>query len=652
MENNIYIKIYPLGAVVNNVNYPPLWEGNGVLSNLSVTYAVSKVPSLQLTLPLECNEFIVDTHAEVHITIGDCVQFIGIANAGSVDYSGGVIQLQLDHIIGEFKYDHLPFNLAIKQIPISTLYYSYNFGKPGWTYTYDAQAQNSFIEYLFSNEDKLSAIGDIIRQTLNVEWRITLAQGGRHLEFFDPISSTKEAYVLDERKIINLTKEIKYSDIVNQLKVTAGNIGNGTGQMTLREYFLTPAIALPNFPVNVALTTPNTDEIFNPLDVDIKTGSNDEFEYEINDIQSQINEQGRIYQGRLNLNDLYPIPDQGQFINDNDRLTMYITVYSAAIRYLRTKRRNKLWTVEYSELPCDLNVGDKVRLSFDRKNVAIKSCDGQSQIDCIESYDEELFVIERTVNWDINGLETNVLLLGERMTEYRSIQKSNLGQVATVVAKQENVTRQKEEQRKSSTHTNVNINDLTVSQGVVTDYEFEVHKDLEFWYSWTLRFRVLPIQSQLAGGNLTIAPEIVVVNPNPLPDHTIPADPHGVVTLTHPTQTVQSHTHNIISGGAFTNIAPSLVNLRIYFDNVDFTPAFMAQFPGNWPDAGNLYQSSNWIPTSGAINDKFDIIEAAKVLGNWATLGDGGYHRMRIECDAGSAVVEFRMEMQYSHTNR
>lgn len=645
-----------------------LYQTDKLLSEIQVKYEVSRIPSISFTLPLDCNQMIFEHRCEVQVEIG-CILFCGLINQSSIKYRENVIELTAEHILAEFKYEYLSENIAIKQTSIFDLYNLYGFGRDSWSIGFATGVSSLLVEYLFSNQDKLSAIGDILKQFENLEYRILINNGCRHLEFFDYTQSTKPPEVLDERKVYNIEKYVKFDSVVNQVKVTAGNVGNGTAQMTLRHFVLNPGLIDPNYPVTIANTTPNTDEIYNPVHDDIKTGANDDYEYICTDINSVILEDGEIYQGRYNLNDFYPIPEQGEIIEDIDRENMYLKIYDATKRFLRMKRRSVTYQISYGALPCDLVVGDKVILTFDRKTVKLTSCENGSSIDCEMSETIEGYIVDRTITYKTSGEEVNDLLISEYLTEFRAIDKSALGGVVKAVAKQENITRQKEEQRKSETHTKSYEGQGMVGVGSKYEIEFEVPKDLQFHYSWTLRYRVLPIKATLGSSGITV---VSTLSPNPLPDHTIPD--HTIViadhnipstpivathnttgsnlshpTLSHPAQTISN---NVFTNASVTNVPVSLDGLTIAFDGVDFTTQFQSQFPGDWATPGNSYQSSNWIPIAGGINDKFDIIEASKVMGNFTTLGLAGKHRLTWEVTDGFGMIEWRIENQISHTDR
>lgn len=642
-------------------NGDTLYVTDQILSEISITYGVSRVPTLTLTLPLDCNDIVTKYRCEIQLSIG-CINFCGLVNSNSIRYLDGKIELQCEHIISEFKYSYIQENLAIKQKQIDYLYTNEDFGRDLWNILFTNNTNTYLVEYLFSNQDKLSAISDIIKQFPTLEWRIPIDNGCRTFEYFDYTQNTKTTHILDERKLYSVSKFVKWDNVVNQVRVTAGNVGNGTGQMTLRHFLLNPTLQDPNFPVTISSKTPNTDEIYNPIHDDIKTGSNDDFEYLCTDIQSLSDENGEIYQGRLNLNDFYPIADQGQIITDADRAIMYQKIYDTTKRWLRLKRRNVTYTVEYAELPCDLQVGDKVSLSFENKKVTMNACDMGSSVECTLSENLEMYIVERTVSYDMNGAERNTLLLATNLTDFRAIQSNPIGEVVTIVAKQENVTRQKEEQRKAETHTK-NYEGQGMF-GVGTDYEveFELPKDLVFHYSWTLRYRIIPVKVTLDSGGISVSS---MLSPNPLPnhtltiaDHSIPADPHGNLIinhdttgtdLTHPAQTI---VNTVFTTATVASTPITLDNIRVYFDNVDFTAQLQSQFPGDWATPGNNYQNSNWIPIGGDINDKFDIIEGAKVMGNFDTLGEAGKHRIKWTAGTGIGEVEWRLELQISHLSR
>lgn len=384
-------------------------QTNKALSYLRIEYGLNKLPTCLVRLP---DSWISRLTNRVEIEILDRdsdFKFLGLADKLEIS-KDGYVEIPLSHIAVELDYETLPMNYTSKNRTLYDLLTDSYITRDLWEYNLDNDARVSKIEYLFSQETKLSAIPLICSQTQNIHYRVSLKKG-RAIEFGS--FGADSGYVISKKQnstpmtIKMLGAPItsnNFSDVINVIEVTASNIGNGAGQINLRDIYNGRVPATDGFAVERSTKPINTDssETIDTTEQPIAQSNNKtNVAFILKDEESIVTENGNIYEGVLSLDDLYPIPNKDQAITDEDRLKMTQAIYDQGVRYLKSKRRSTTYTVTCGEMPTDINVGDRIRLKHTYN-------DGTN-------IDENLYILERKLQVEYDGTTTNELVLSDQL---------------------------------------------------------------------------------------------------------------------------------------------------------------------------------------------------------------------------------------------
>ena len=102
-------------------------------------------------------------------------------------------------------------------------------------------------------------------------------------------------------------------------------------------------------------------------------------------------------------------PDNKNTITDEKRIEAAKTVYEAVIKKLIQARRSHSIHVVTEPIPCDLEVGDRIRFLYDNKIWNMEAC--SSYWKKMLSYDDMFYVTAISYNYDEYGNLTNELTL-------------------------------------------------------------------------------------------------------------------------------------------------------------------------------------------------------------------------------------------------
>ena len=98
-----------------------------------------------------------------------------------------------------------------------------------------------------------------------------------------------------------------------------------------------------------------------------KLAPNNEIEYAVIDEASIALESGKVIEGTFSFNDLSPFEIDTKTISDAKRVQAAKTVYDAVVKKLVQVRRSYDVPVTTTPLPCDVEVGDRIRFLYDNK---------------------------------------------------------------------------------------------------------------------------------------------------------------------------------------------------------------------------------------------------------------------------------------------
>lgn len=383
------------------------------LGSITFSYELDQVPSTSLTLPATEFEFF-SQRAEVDIRIKD-FRFCGLVDRLTLDKDAETFTVELSHIVSEHSLESIPMNFGAKQRTIPSLYAPSptSLGLDLWNYTYQGTATTRLIEYLYSRQNKLEGINATIEATEDVHWRVPVC-GCRDLEFgsFGENSGLAVGYWEKKTSNISLLGGIEvfrdFKSTVNRAVVTSGNVGNGMGTMVLRDYLNGNLPQDPNFPITQNSLGVNTEQVY----VDINApeyAPNNEYEYVIDDLEGIARENGRIYSATFAYSDLYPIHETDMPISNADRLNSQEILYARGKRHLIYSRRRDMLSMDTGEIPCNVNVGDRVLVAIDNRLVENLPC-GKA-VRTVLATNENLVITRLEKTFDENLMETNSLAL-------------------------------------------------------------------------------------------------------------------------------------------------------------------------------------------------------------------------------------------------
>ncbi len=395
--------------------------GNSVLSELQISEKLGTIPTAILTVPISEWAFF-DVRVEVKINTGD-YQFCGLVESVSVDKDKETVEVHLNHILSEWEFESIPINVAVKQTPISTLYSALQFARDSWTV--DVQDDEN-IEYTYSRQNKLEALTSTVENTKDIFWRVKSC-GCRELEIgrFGKDSGLVVSSGSPSENSIGIiqdpTIEIDFSKLGNRIVITSGSVGNGMGQMTLREVYDRPALHDPNFPIAITGNNINTDVTYSPLD-GIHRSPNNIYEYQVSDLEGIAREGGQIYEATFTENDLYPFSKPDEPIENQDKIDMGVKVYHRCIRKAIRSRRTQAYRMTTTPFPCGVSVGDKIRFRYSNKLIKSNKCGYDSKNEVLK-VDGDFYISELVRRWDRNLVQTNEITIDEYLREDRNIKE-------------------------------------------------------------------------------------------------------------------------------------------------------------------------------------------------------------------------------------
>jgi hypothetical protein len=386
-----------------------LWVG-AELQYPTITYELSKLPTINFLLPIQALEHI-DKPVEISWSDGD-YSFCGLISEYEIDKKLETVNVTADHILKEWDYQTIPVNTTVKQRSLTSIFSDPIFIRDLWDITFLDNASSELVEYTYANQTKLQALSDTMNMTKDYFWRVArcgcrdleIGKFGEQKEYLLGNVEPSEASI----KLLNditITKD--FNDVINVAKAFSGNASNGMAQMTLREVYNRPDLWDPMFPIRQVASAPNTDYTYNEPDQP-RIAPNNDFEYEVVDLQGVSDMNGIEKNGSYQANDHYPIPARDEAVTDDDRLWASIQLYKRCIKWLKRRRIRFYIEVDTSKLPCDLNVGDKILLSY--TNDIVESLDCSKEVKNILKLNQYMNIIAITDNQDTSNLKLDVYL--------------------------------------------------------------------------------------------------------------------------------------------------------------------------------------------------------------------------------------------------
>lgn len=387
-----------------------IYRGNKILNTLSWTNELMDVPTTEIVLPIELLHYF-EGRKQMKLYINHKV-FHGIAETHDADKKKERFSVKLNHIIKEFSFRQISTNLACKNRTMNDIYSTLDFRYSNeWHFDYLQRSALKVIDYVYSRQNKLDGLTKTCELTDDIFWRVGF-NFGRKLEFGS--FGDKKEYVLSThseapiRIIEEPTITHDYSNVVNALTVYGEKSDSGMSSMSLRDVYVDTLAQKKGFPIKVIRHGINNERGYDYMNLS-KIASNNDVEYTVIDEESVAVESHTVIEETATFNDLAPFAIDSEKISDEDRAKATRGAYEATIKRLIQNRRKYQMNVKTTELPNDVNVGDRIRLACD--NSLLISDDCTPEMKRILQEDDWFYITKIAYDFDKNGVETNGVTL-------------------------------------------------------------------------------------------------------------------------------------------------------------------------------------------------------------------------------------------------
>ena len=314
---------------------------------------------------------------------------------------------------------------------LSDIFSDGNFAYEGWVLNMSQKAQDTSIDYVYSRQDKLSALTKTMENTPDMFWRVRfiperILDIGEMGEIKPYIVSKKPSGVNNIRIITEPEIDLNFEHVINLATVYSEKSDSGMSSMTLREVYNDPSLQQAGFPCIILRANVNNERNYAAYSSQFPSlAPNNELEYAVLDEESVALEGGHLIEGTYAFNDLSPfseeVDEDGKTheVNDDDRIEAAKTAYNKVVRKLIQARRHLKIRVTTEEIPSDLNVGDRVRFIYDNSIFKFDSC--TSYMKKILSMDDYFYVTAIHYSIEENGAETDELTLEKYLYTDREI---------------------------------------------------------------------------------------------------------------------------------------------------------------------------------------------------------------------------------------
>ena len=289
------------------------------------------------------------------------------------------------------------------------IYNDTNFAYPGWQIEWLNGAENRYIDYVYSKQNKLEALTQTVELTEDLWWRVGFwdekrVQIGTFGDEKPYIISTKPSGKTNIRMIQEPTIEADLENVINVATVYSDKSDGGMSSLTLREVYMDKSLQKDKFPVVILHSNVNNERDYRMyIDQYPKLAPNNEIEFAILDEESIALESGTLIEGSYSFNDLSPFELDSKTITDEKRVKAAKTVYDATVKKLIQSRRSYDLKLTTEHLPIDLLAGDKVKFIYDNSIWHLDACSNYWKK--ILSYNDWFYITHITYNIDEYGNE-------------------------------------------------------------------------------------------------------------------------------------------------------------------------------------------------------------------------------------------------------
>lgn len=312
---------------------------------------------------------------------------------------------------------------------LQDIYNDKNFAYPGWEIEFRDGSESRMIDYVYSKQNKLDALTETMELTDDLWWRVGLwnekrLQIGKFGDVKPYTLSTKPSGKTNIKIIQEPSIDYDFENVVNVATVYSDKSDGGMSSLTLREVYKDPTLQKDGFPVVILHSNANNERDYSMYITQYpKLAPNGEVEYAIIDEESVALEQGTVIEGSYAFNDLSPFEIEGKTIDDDKRIEAARTVYNAVVKKLIQARRSYDVKVTTEPIPCDLEVGDRIRFIYDNSIWNMEAC--SSYWKKILQYDDLWYITAVTYDYDEYGNLTNELTLAKWLKVERETSNTN-----------------------------------------------------------------------------------------------------------------------------------------------------------------------------------------------------------------------------------
>lgn len=268
---------------------------------------------------------------------------------------------------------------------IEDIFGDMNIAYPGWRIDYQDDSADRMIDYVYSRQNKLEALTKTMELTPDLFWRVgftneKLIEIGKFGKQKQHILSLKRPGQNNSLILTEPTIDWDYENVINVATVYSEKSDTGMSSMTLREVYNDTSLQEDGFPVVIIRANVNNERDYSKYTVQYPTlAPNNELEYAVLDEESITAEAGYLIEGTYAFTDLAPTNADSETkktkkITDKQRKNAAKKAYHAAIRKLKQARRSHTVETEVTQIPNNINVGDKVRLIYDNNLWNLEAC--------------------------------------------------------------------------------------------------------------------------------------------------------------------------------------------------------------------------------------------------------------------------------------
>lgn len=404
-------------------------------------------------------------------------RFNGTIDSVKVDYANYSVALTLSHKIARMREWPMPANYCVKSKPISEIVSNmgaalgYSAPPVGNGQNFTMQSYNQEVWFKFANQEtanvsvtmafgssnKLAALSELLKNTESLHFAVDLSatQDTILISAFDRESCSDNTLIspfpfeADEctespyHYVTMLTEpvfDVNYTDHFNRAIVFCGDVQDGVNHLTLGA--LDGQAPTPGFPVghyeyelNQNPETQwdengkkiNNEKVYGAYGI-IAYNQNGNREYYVEDSWQLEQDEGIVYNTVFNFNDLYPIPnlkedidDDGELeelvITDGDRSEIMRQVYMRAIRKLKSQRPQHTYQFNCTALPYGTSDGQRIRLFYAKSVNRMLDDEDGCQIGKVKivNVDECLYMTKRTITFDESMNEITTITLDREL---------------------------------------------------------------------------------------------------------------------------------------------------------------------------------------------------------------------------------------------